>query len=317
MRVLVAGASGVIGRQLLPALADAGHDVIGLASSPPRTQPPPGTRHVVADALDRAALSRAVEKEEPDAVVNMLTAIPAQINPKKLADDFALTNRLRTQGTANLLDAAARVGVRRVVCQGLAYAYDPAGGASADEDTPLWVTPPQPFVPVLDALRELERRTADAGGIVLRLGHLYGPGTIYSAQGSFVQQVKAGSVPLVGGGTATFSFTHTRDAAQAVLGALASEHVGALNIVDDEPAPMSLWLPHLAGLLGAPAPKRAPAFLARFAVGPWGVAFMTALRGADNTKAKKVLDWAPQYPSWRQGFAAELTASPDAGAATP
>jgi nucleoside-diphosphate-sugar epimerase len=242
----------------------------------------------------------------------MLTAIPAEVNPKRLARDFELTNRLRTEGTRNLLDAAEKAGVQQVISQGLAYAYDPDGSGPADEDAPLWKQPPRPFVPVLAALRELERRTMDAGGLVVRLGHLYGPGTIYAPDGSFVRQVRAGRVPLVGGGTAVFSFTHVQDGAAAVVAALARdghpENGSVLNVVDDHPARMSEWLPYLARLLDAREPKRVPTTLARLAVGPWGVAFMTRLRGADNARAKDSLDWAPRYPSWRTGFAAELGA---------
>jgi nucleoside-diphosphate-sugar epimerase len=274
---------------------------------------------VAVDALDRAAVGQAVRDAKPDAVINMLTAIPAEVNPKRLAHDFELTNRLRTDGTRNLLAAAEKAGVQRVISQGLAYAYEPDGPGPAAEDAPLWKQPPRPFVPVLAALRELERRTTDAGGSVLRFGHLYGPGTIYAHDGSFVRQVRAGRMPLVGGGTAVFSFTHVQDAAGAVVAALARdehpENGRVLNVVDDHPAPMSEWLPHLATLLDAPEPKRVPAILARLAVGPWGVAFMTRLRGADNSRAKRSLDWTPRYPSWRTGFAAELEPGPRGAAA--
>lgn len=311
MRVLVAGATGVIGRQLLPALVAAGHDVVGLAKSGPRADVDlAGVRIVVGDALDRASIERAVDEAAPDAVVNMLTAIPPNIDPRRLAEQFALTNRLRTEGTRNLLAAAS--GVKRVVAQGLAYAYDPHGDGHADEDAPLWHRPPKPFAPVLAALRELERSTQDAGGLVLRLGHVYGPGTIYAPNGSFVRQVRTGKIPLVGGGTATFSFSHTYDIAAAVVAALDGDQVGVLNVVDDEPARMSEWLPFLAKLVGAPRPRAAPAFLARFAVGSWGVAFMSQLRGADNTRAKNTLDWKLRYASWRAGFAMELVGPPAA-----
>jgi nucleoside-diphosphate-sugar epimerase len=308
MRVLVAGATGVMGAQLLPLLAAAGHEVVGLSRS---GAPRPEAKIVAADALDRTRIDQVVQDAKPDAVINMLTAIPAEINPKRLAQDFDLTNRLRTDGTRNLLDAAEKAGVQQVISQGLAYAYEPDGTGLATEDAPLWKQPPRPFVPVLAALRELERRTMDAGGLVVRFGHLYGPGTIYAHNGSFVRQVRAGKLPLVGGGTATFSFTHVQDGAAAVVAALARggqrpENGRALNVVDDHPAPMSEWLPHLARLLDAPEPKRIPTILARLAVGPWGIAFMTQLRGADNTRAKRSLDWAPRYPSWRTGFAAEL-----------
>lgn len=311
MRVLVAGATGVVGRRLLPILTSAGHEVVGLARSPKRgtEMERTGAKVVIGDALDRGAVAKAVQEAAPDAIVNMLTAIPRTINPKRLAKDFATTNRLRTEGTANLLEAARHAGVRRVIAQGLAYAYDPNGTEAANEDAPLWRDPPKQFVPVLGALRDLERQTTEAGGLVLRLGHLYGPGSIYAPDGSFVEAVRKGKVPLVGGGTATFSFTHAHDAATAVVAALDKEASGVLNVVDDEPAPMHVWLPYLAELLGAKKPKNAPAAVARMAVGGWGVAFMTRLRGADNARAKLTLDWRPRYASWREGFAAELTES--------
>ena len=310
MRVLVAGATGVIGRQLLPLLASAGHEVIGLAKRDPGVLAGTQMRMVIADALDGPAVTAAVRQANPDAVVNMLTAIPARIDPRRMARQFDLTNRLRTEGTRHLLSAAAATGVRRVIAQGLAYAYDPSGTGPADEDQPLWRHPPAQFAPNLRALTELEQRTRDAGGLVLRLGHLYGPGTIYAPDGSFVEQIRAGKVPMVGGGTSVFSFTHTYDAATAVLAALDSDATGALNIVDDDPATVATWLPVLAGLLAAPRPRRVPSALARLAVGGWGVAFMTRLRGADNTRARRTLSWHPRYGSWRDGFADEFA---DAG----
>jgi nucleoside-diphosphate-sugar epimerase len=306
MRILVAGATGVIGRQLVPVLTAAGHEVIGLAKRDPGVPVGTHVRMVIADALDGPAVTAAVRRANPDAVVNMLTAIPARINPRRMARDFALTNRLRTAGTRHLLSAAAETGVRRVIAQGLAYGYDPAGDGPADEDQPLWRHPPAQFAPNLRALIELEQRTRDAGGLVLRLGHLYGPGTIYAPDGSFAEQVRARQVPLVGGGTSVFSFTHTYDAATAVLAALDSDATGVLNIVDDDPATVATWLPVLATMLAAPQPRRVPSALARLAVGGWGVAFMTQLRGADNTHARRTLNWRPQYGSWRDGFAHEL-----------
>jgi nucleoside-diphosphate-sugar epimerase len=299
MRVLVAGATGVIGRALVPLLTSVGHEVVALSRKP-------GADSVSADALDRAALHKAVRDAAPDAVVNMLTAIPAEIDSRHLTRDFGPTNRLRTEGTRNLYEAARDAGTAKIVAQGLAYAYDPVGDSPANEDAPLWQRPPKQFVPVLAALKELEQRTADAGGTVLRFGHLYGPGTMYAADGSFVQQVLAGKVPLVGGGNSVFSFIHAHDAATAVIAALDRPASGPLNIVDDAPAPMHEWLPELARMLDAPQPKKAPAALARLAVGGWGVAFMNGLRGADNARAALTLDWRPRYASWREGFAAEL-----------
>lgn len=308
MRVLVAGATGVIGRQLTPMLVSAGYEVSAMSQSGQDAEAVAtmGAQLVVADALNQSAVTRAISDAAPDAVVNMLTAIPAELNPKRLAKDFELTNQLRTVGTRHLYAAAEAVGVSRVVAQGLAYAYDPAGQGPAGEDEPLWREPPAQFVPVLEALRELERQTTQADGLVLRLGHLYGPGTIYSPEGSFVRQVQHGKVPLVGGGTAVFSFIHTHDVARAVVAALGSEVRGVLNVVDDDPAQMREWLPVLAHLLGARPPKKAPALLARMAVGNWGVAFMSRLRGAANDRARSLLGWQPSFSSWRSGFAAEL-----------
>jgi nucleoside-diphosphate-sugar epimerase len=309
MRVFIAGATGVIGRRLVPLLTSAGHDVIGLARSYGAGVEVEvlGAEVAEADALDSDALSRVVKDAAPDAVVHLLTAIPREISPRRMRHDFAQTNRLRTEGTRNLLYAADQVGAKRVITQGLACIYQPNSRVPATEVASLWRDPPRPFAPVLAALRELETRTRQADGLVLRLGQLYGPGTIYASSGSFVRQVQAGKMPIIGSGAGTFSFTHVDDAASAIAAALDSRVQGALNIVDDEPAPVREWLPVLAELLDAPPPKHVPVALARLAVGGWGVAFMTELRGADNTLARRVLEWAPRYSSWRQGFAADLT----------
>ncbi|WP_129666714.1 NAD-dependent epimerase/dehydratase family protein [Phytoactinopolyspora endophytica] len=308
MRVLVAGATGVIGRQLVPVLKRTGHDVVALTRGSVR--PDADYETVVADALDRNATASAVDKAEPDAVIHLLTAIPKQLNPKRLASEFAVTNRLRTEGTKNLIDAARTAGATRVIAQGLAYAYRPAGDQLADEDTTFWADGPKQFRPIVAALLEHERLTRDAGGLVLRFGHLYGPGSTYAPDGDFTRQVRAGKVPIVGGGDSVFSFTHAYDAAITIAAALDTPINGALNIVDDSPTPMRTWLPEMARLLGAPAPKKAPAWLARTAVGSWGVAFMANLRGADNARARSQLDWRPAYPSWRDGFTTDLTDRP-------
>ena len=311
MRVFVAGASGVIGRALLPVLRSEGHDVVGMVRSTTGAAVVGGlgARVEQVDALDGPAVEQAVRRAEPDAVVHLLTAIPAEINPRRMAHDFAATNRLRSEGTRLLLGAADRAGVRRVITQGLASAYDPDQGPGlADEDTPFWRRPPAQFSANVDALRELEERTRAAGGLVLRIGHLYGSGSIYAADGSFARQVRAGKMALVGGGTSVFSFTHANDAATAIATALPADARGALNIVDDDPVPMSEWLPVFAGLAGARAPRSVPSFVARLLAGSWGVAYMTRLRGASNARAKTALGWQPTYASWRDGFAAELAA---------
>lgn len=308
MRVFVAGATGVIGGQLLPMLISAGHQVSGLARSRRRAEEVErlGARIVVADALDAPALDAAVHSAAPEVVVHLLTAIPSTINPRRFAQDFEATNRLRTEGTRNLVKAARQVGARRMISQGVAFAYDPHGEGLANESTPLWQKPPRQFGPGLAALRELEQLTYDFGGLVLRFGNLYGTGTGFAPDGYVVSQVKAGKMPIVGKGSGTISFTHTYDAASAIATALEQDVSGVLNIVDDDPAPVREWLPYLANILDAPRPIRVPTVVARLMAGSWGAAYMTQTRGADNTRAKTVLGWRPRYASWRTGLAEEL-----------
>ncbi len=302
MRVLIAGSTGVVGRQLVPVLRGAGHDVIGLSRRPGT----PADHEVVAvDALDRAAVRVAVKQSRPDAVVHLLTAIPQRLHPRRMAAEFELTNRLRTEGTRNLLDAAHEAGAERMITQGLAFAYRPGPGL-AGEDAEFWTDGPAQFQAAVRALVEHEQLTAAHGGLVLRFGHLYGPGTSYAADGTFAADIRRGKVPLAGGGHAVFSFTHTRDAAMAVLAGLDKTVPGALNIVDDDPAPVREWLPVLAERLGGPAPRSAPAWLVRLVAGGWGEAFLNQLRGADNTRARLMLDWRPGFRSWRDGFAGQL-----------
>jgi nucleoside-diphosphate-sugar epimerase len=301
MRILLAGATGVIGRQTVPILTGAGHQVTGLARTPTRL---PDTEVVAADALDPAAVADAVRAAAPDVIVHMLTALPDPVDPRHLARDMAPTNRLRTQGTANLLAAASGA---RVITQGVAYAYDPAGSPVKDEDAPLWRDPPTQFAPVVAALRNLERRVTWAGGLVLRLGHLYGPGTSYASGGGLTRRLRAGSIPLIGAGASMFSFIHAHDAATAILAAIEHPEVrGTLNIVDDQPTLAHDWLPEMAAMLGAPTPRHVPAWLARLFVGGWGVAYMTGLAGASNTRARQQLDWKPTYSNWRDGLTADL-----------
>ena len=303
MKVLVAGASGVIGRQLVPMLETAGHEVIGLART---VRGHMGSTALAVDALDRDAVFRAVEESAPDAIVNILTAIPDRINPKRIDYDFVMTNRLQKIGTENLRFAAQQTGVEQFICQSIAFGYEPRGTTLANEKAALWRDPPRPFGTVLEGIKRLEATTLGARGTVLRFGHLYGPGTSFASDGWFFHDVRRGKMPMVGDGSATFSFVHTHDAAKAVLAALTAKQSGIFNIVDNDPAQVREWLPILAQLMGAPEPKRVSALLAGFAVGTWGVAYMTRLRGADNTLAKTALNWEPTYSSWRDGFAAEL-----------
>lgn len=302
MRVLVAGASGAIGRQLLPLLDAVGHETIALVH---RTPVEVHNGHVVmADALDRDALVTAISEFEPEVVVNLLTAIPHNPNPRKFEQQFATTNRLRTEGTANL--ALATGGVR-MISESVAFAYAPRPGLVADESQPLWTHGPKPFRPALAALEELERITAETGGVTLRFGHLVGPGTGFAADGMVITAVRGGKLPIVGDGSGTFSFVHTHDAATAIVAALERPEVrGVLNVVNDEPTPTREWLPALAKLLGAPKPRRIPGWLARLVVGSWGAAFLNGLAGASNARAKDELDWRPRYARVQEAWAAEL-----------
>ncbi|MBB5080561.1 NAD-dependent epimerase/dehydratase family protein [Nonomuraea endophytica] len=282
MRVLVAGATGVIGRQLVPLLGAVGHQVIA------------GSRSTGLDALDHDAAVRFVRAAAPDVIVNLLTAIPHAIDPLTFERDMELTNRLRTEGTRTLVEAAPGA---RLISQGLAYAYEPGDGP-ADEETPLWRDPPAEFTAVRDALLDLESRTARAGGLVLRFGHLTGPGTAYDTGGSTTRAILAGRLPVVGEGGSVFSFTSTHDAATSIVAALDRDLTGALNVVDDTPVTMADWLPALAARIGAPEPMRVPVEMARSAVGGWGVAFMTGLRGADNARARLQLNWRPRHAAF-------------------
>jgi len=301
MRVLLAGATGVIGRQAVPVLTAAGHQVTGLARAPARLT---DAEVVAADALDATAVAGAVRWAAPDVIVHMLTAIPDPVDPRHLARDMALTNRLRTQGTANLLAAA---GGARVIAQGVAYAYDPAGSPVKVEDAPLWHHPPSQFAPVVAAADEQERRVTAAGGLVLRLGHLYGPGSSYAPGGGLARRLRGGRLPLIGDGASMFSFIHAHDAATAILAAVDHPAAsGVLNVVDDQPTLVHDWLPEMAAMLGGPAPRHVPAWLAWLFVGGWGVAYMTGLAGASNAHACQQLDWKPTYSGWRDGLAADL-----------
>jgi nucleoside-diphosphate-sugar epimerase len=314
MRVLVAGGTGVVGAQLVPLLTQDGHEVVVLARSRARAEAAVGlgAQFVEADALDARAVRAAVGSAEPEAIVNLLTAIPRNLNPKRFEREMAITNRLRSEGTRNLIEAGKAAGFSRLVSESIAYAYAP-GPSAADEGAPLWQGGPKPFRPVVAAVQELERLTLEASGIVLRFGHLYGPGTAFALDGALVAQVRAGKLPIVGDGGSVFSFTHVGDAARAIVAVLSADGPATFNVVDDEPAPVRIWLPQLAELIGAPRPKKAPTLVARLFAGEWGVTYLTALRGASNRRARAQLGWQPSYPSWRDGFAIEL----DGGASAP
>ena len=304
MKILVAGATGVIGEELVPQLLAEGHDVVALARSPKRTWvvAHPGVDVVTGDALDGVQITRLVGGVKPDAIVNLLTALPDKINPKHIDRDMAATNRLRTEGARNLFEAGRKAGVGTHIVESIAFITDPSGPAVTDEAAPLWQAPPKKYAAAVAAVAQLERLADEHRATVLRFGHLYGPGTAFAPEGAFTAQVRAGKVPLVGDAGSMFSFLHTADAASAAVVAVTNATAGVFNIVDDDPALMRDWLPELAKLLGARPPKRVAAWMARMAVGEYGVAYMTALRGSSNRRAKETFGWHPSRSTWRSGF---------------
>ncbi len=310
MRVFVAGATGAIGRQLVPRFVAAGHEVVGMTrkESNRALLQKVGATPVVADALDPDQVAEAVGRARPDVIVHELTAIGA-LDMRHFDRDFALTNRLRTEGTDHLLSAGHAVGVRRFVAQGVgAYAaYARTGGPVKSEEDPLDATPACEMGETQAAIRHLEEAVLGADwteGIVLRYGVFYGPGTSMAPGAEQFEMVRRRKFPLVGDGGGVWSFIHVADAAEATVAAVEHGSRGAYNVVDDDPAPVAEWLPALARALGAKKPMRVPRFVGRLFAGEAGVLMITEIRGASNAKAKRELSWRPAHPSWRQGFAA-------------
>jgi nucleoside-diphosphate-sugar epimerase len=309
MKVFVAGATGALGKQLVPMLVANGHDVVGMTRTEAKRAQlrNVGAEPVVADALDADAVGRAVGEAEPDVIVHQLTAIPATINMRHFDREFALTNRLRTEGTDHLLSAGQALGVKRFVIQSNAGLYARTDGPIKREDAPLDDDPPPEMRQGLAALRHLEAVVTGAhwtDGVVLRYGWFYGPGTSIALDplGSQIELIRKRRFPIVGRGTGIWSFVHIEDAATATVTAVEGGPGGVYNVVDDDPAPVSEFLPVLAAAVGAKPPRRLPRWVGRLAAGEWAVTTMTELRGASNDKAKRELGWHLRYPSWRQGF---------------
>jgi 2-alkyl-3-oxoalkanoate reductase len=305
MRVFVAGASGAIGRPLVRQLLAAGHEVTGMTRREERAEEirAAGAEAVVCDVFDAEALKAAVAAAKPEAVVHVLTALPSRYGPR--SDYLAATNRIRIEGTRNLLAAARTAGARRMVAESIAFAYRPEGDWVKSEEAPLFTDAPGRFGDAFGAIAELERLTLAGEGIeglVLRFGWLYGPGTYYERGGQQAEEVRKRRLPIVGPGTGTFSFIQVEDAASAIVAALGRGAPGIYNVADDEPAPLRQWVPVYAEALGAKPPRRVPVWLARLAAGKDVAASAVGLRGADNAKAKRELGWEPARPSWRQGF---------------
>jgi len=314
MRVLVAGASGAIGRPLIPLLLRAGHEVTGTTRREERAAAlrAAGAETIVCDLLDPAQARDAVASAHPEVVIDELTSLPQNFDVRR-SDIYDANDRIRSEGTAALLAAAVEHGVRRYVIQSIAFLYAPEGDWVKDEDARAWTDAPAPFGRSVNVLAENERKvtgTEGIEGVVLRYGFFYGPGTYYAPGGSIAEQVRARRFPLVGGGAGVSSYVHIADAAAATVAAVERGAPGVYNVVDDEPAPAREWLPAYAAALGAKRPFPLPAWIARFLAGAYVVAAATTLRGAANAKAKRELGWAPRVPSWREGFKRYLDGDP-------
>jgi nucleoside-diphosphate-sugar epimerase len=309
MKVFVAGATGVMGRQLVPRLVAAGHEVVGTTRSESKRAALSelGATPVVVDGLDAEQVAVAVGEACPDVIIHQLTAI-SSLDMRHFDRDFAQTNRLRTEGTDHLLSAGQAVGVRRFIAQSYtSWPYARTGGPVKSEEDPLDPAPAREMRESIAAIRHLEAAVTGADwteGIVLRYGAFYGPGTSLSAGGEQLEMVRKRKYPVVGDGAGVWSFVHIADAAEATVAAVEHGTRGIYNVVDDDPAPVADWLPGLANAIGAPKPWRVPRFVGRMLGGEATVVMMTETRGASNAKAKREFGWTPGHPSWREGFAA-------------
>lgn len=305
MKVFVAGASGAIGRRLVPKLVQAGHEVTGMTRSEAGAEGirAAGATAAVCDVFNAEQLTQALQAAAPHAVVHQLTALPESFDVRKI--DYGPTNRVRTEGTRNLVAGARAAGAQRMVAQSISFMYAPEGGWVKDESAPIFTGAPEPFGSAARATEDMERQVVGAEGIdglVLRYGFFYGPGTYYASDGNLAEETRRRRQPIVGRGTGVFSFIHVDDAAEATIAALGRGEPGIYNVTDDEPARMADWLPEYARAVGAKKPLRVPKLVARLAAGSVAATWATELRGASNEKAKRELAWKPTYASWRQGF---------------
>jgi nucleoside-diphosphate-sugar epimerase len=311
MRLFVAGASGAIGRSLVPALIAAGHEVTGMTRRSDHAAEIRGTgaESAVCDVFDPEALHAAVAAARPEVVIHELTALPADLDPRKKGI-YKANNRIRTEGTRNLIAAAQAAGAKRFVAQSIAFIYAPVGGpVKAEDDATMTSAVGGEFGASVEATLDLERQTIGAEGmegVVLRYGFFYGPGTSYAGDGYQASEVRKRRFPVIGDGSGVFSFVHVDDAATATVAACERGSAGIYNVTDDEPAPVREWLPVYAEAVGAKPPRRVPRWLARLVAGSAVTGFATSLRGASNARAKAELGWQPHWASWREGFRGAL-----------
>jgi 2-alkyl-3-oxoalkanoate reductase len=319
MKILIAGASGAIGRALVPLLVGAGHDVVGMVQRPRSTEivRALGAEPRSVDVLDAAAVLACFREVRPEVVIHQATAIPANLDMRRFDRDFSLTNLLRTEGTRNLLAAAVDAGARQFIAQSFAgwtYGRTTNGGKPIKtpktaklktEEDPFDPNPPKKMRTTLDALKTLEKSVLSESrmtGAILRYGGFYGPHTSIGKDGAMVQALRRRKLPLVGDGAGVWSFVHIEDAASATAAVVKAGCGGVYNVVDDEPAPVSEWLSFLAHCAHAQPPKQVPAWMAGMLIGEHVVAVMNQTRGVSNAKIKRELEWTPRWPTWRDGF---------------
>jgi 2-alkyl-3-oxoalkanoate reductase len=311
MRIFLAGGTGVIGWLLVPALTAAGHEVTAISRRKDQADQlaAQGAEPVIGNVLDHDSLTGLVVAARPEVVIQYLTALPQDLNPKHAKAAFARSNRIGGKAGANLLAAAKAAGARRFVGQNACFMYAPTGPAVLGEDAPLETDAPEPYGGLITTHAAMEERiigTAELVGLVLRFGFWYGPGTTFASGGATAQKVRRRRYPVVGGGAGVFSFVHIHDVVGATIAALQQGGSGVYNVCDDDPAPQREWLPFYAKAIGAPPPRHVPVWFARLVAGQYLVAQATGMRGASNHKAKDQLGWTPKYPSWREGFVRAL-----------
>jgi nucleoside-diphosphate-sugar epimerase len=308
MKIFVTGGTGAIGRFLIPQLLENRHEVVALTRSANKAVllENMGATAAIADPLDKQQLTAAVRMAEPEVIIHQLSALTGAGNFRKFDQEFALTNRFRTEVTDNLLAAARTIGTRRLIAQSFCgWPYARKGGPVKTEEDPLDPKPMENFTKTLAGIRYLEdkmRSVSFLEGVALRYGNFYGPGTSIGKGGSVYKMVRKRRLPLIGGGGGIWSFIHVIDAARATVAAVSHGSPGVYNIADDEPAKVATWLPFLAHAIGGKPPYRIPHWLGELTVGKAGVAMMTQIRGCSNAKAKRELNWTLVYPTWRVGF---------------
>jgi nucleoside-diphosphate-sugar epimerase len=321
MRVFVAGATGAIGRRLIPRLVSAGHDVWGMtrtdrgAAALLRQKANPA----VCDVYDRTRLWEAMRKIRPEVVIHELTDLPRKFEPRKLTRIYAANNRIRREGTTNLVDAARNCGVRRFVVQSMASWYAPGTDRLRTEEDPLYLDAPEPVGTAVRALKFMEDLvlTSDMEAIVLRYGGFYGPGTWLAAEGHGRELLMRRQYPVISGRGGIYSWIHVDDAASATVATLVHGATGIYNVVDDQPAPARDWLPACAQASGAPLPRTVPRWLAGLVLGRGFVAWERTIPGASNRKIKTQIGWTPEFRTWRDGFRAEGRSAAGGNPAAP